>query len=272
MVVAYDGSGFRGFAAQPGTRTVAGKLAEAIGRVTGHDVSIVCAGRTDAGVHARAQVIHFDVPGAMSTDRPLHIDGLARSLNKLLGPAVVVRGADLAPEGFHARHSAERRAYRYVVANTAVPDPFLARFAWHVGTPLDFRAMSGAVDSLLGEHDFSTFCRRPARSRGARTDSGSDQGLVRRVTQARWSDDGAGLLRLDIEAQAFCHQMVRSLVATLVEVGRGRRRAGDISWMLRARDRAVAPSPAPPHGLCLWSVAYPSGLAPRLFSSPPGAG
>ncbi|MHB1786835.1 MAG: tRNA pseudouridine synthase A, partial [Acidimicrobiales bacterium] len=165
-------------------------------------------GRTDAGVHARAQVVHFDLVPGTSRGRALDVESLARSINKLLAPAVVVRGADLAPEGFHARHSAQWRSYRYLVSNTPVPDPFLARIAWHVGSPLDLRAMSAACDAVLGEHDFSTFCRKPS--------SGPDAGLVRRVIDARWRDEGQGRLCLDIEATAFCHQMVRSLVGTMV--------------------------------------------------------
>lgn len=263
MIVAYDGSGFSGFAAQPGRVTIAGCLAAAITQVTGSEVAITCAGRTDAGVHARAQVVHFDLVPGTSRGRPLDVEGLARSVNKLLAPAVVVRGADLAPEGFHARHSAQWRSYRYLIDNTPVPDPFLARIAWHVGSPLDLRAMSAACDAVLGEHDFSTFCRKPP--------SLPDASLVRRVIDARWRHEGQGRLCLDIEASSFCHQMVRSLVGTMVEIGRGRRRAGDVSWMIRARDRSVAPSPAPPHGLCLWAVGYPPEWQPRLFSAPPRA-
>jgi tRNA pseudouridine38-40 synthase len=162
----------------------------------------------------------------------------------------------VAPAGFDARHSAVSRRYRYSVLNSPSPDPFLATTAWHVEDRLDLRAMEQASDPLLGEHDFSTFCRRPP-------DGGS---LVRRVLDARWVTGRVGvggvgegdLLCFEIEANAFCHQMVRSVVGTLVEVGRGRRRAGDLAWIMRTGDRARAASPAPPHGLCLWSVGYSS--------------
>jgi tRNA pseudouridine38-40 synthase len=238
VTVAYDGTRFRGFAVQPGQRTVGGELAAAIGKVLGHPVELTCAGRTDAGVHAWGQVVSFD---AAATDGGPDLAVLQRSVNKMLGPEVVVRDAAVAEAGFDARHSAVARSYRYTVLNRAVPDPFLVRTAWHVETPLDVRAMQLACDPIIGEHDFSSFCRRPA----------PDVGLTRRVLDAGWDDLGDGLL-----ANAFCHQMVRSLVGTMVDVGRGRKRAGDVAWIIRAGDRSAAGSPAPPHGLCLWAVHY----------------
>jgi tRNA pseudouridine38-40 synthase len=249
LTVAYQGTGFHGFAAQPGQTTVGGTLSEAVEKVVGHEVSLTCAGRTDAGVHAWGQVAHADLAPVRGR---LDLDALLRSCNAMLAPAIVVREARIAPPGFDARHSALARRYRYSVLNVATPDPFLAATAWHVEDPLDLRAMEQATDPLLGEHDFSTFCRRPP-------DGGS---LVRRVHDARWTrgDGGLGeadLLRFEIEAGSFCHQMVRSVVGTLVEVGRGRRRAGDLAWVLRSCDRALAAPPAPPHGLCLWGVDYP---------------
>jgi tRNA pseudouridine38-40 synthase len=254
LTVAYDGTGFHGFAAQPRQVTVGGALAEAIEKVVGHEVGLTCAGRTDAGVHAWGQVVHADLAPARGT---LDLDALVRSCNAMLAPAVVVREAAVAPPGFDARHSAIARRYRYSVLNALTPDPFLATTAWHVEDPLDMRAMEQASDPLLGEHDFSTFCRRPPE--------GSSP--VRRVLDARWTrgcrsvaqDD---LLEFEIEANAFCHQMVRSVVGTLVEVGRGRRRAGDMAWIMRTGDRAQAASPAPPHGLCLWAVSYPDYRSP----------
>jgi tRNA pseudouridine38-40 synthase len=259
LTVAYDGTGFRGFAAQAGQVTVGGTLSEAIEKVVGHPVSLTCAGRTDAGVHAWGQVVHADLTPPR---RGLDLDALVRSCNAMLSPAIVLRAAQIAPEGFDARRSALSRVYRYRVLSSATPDPFLAATTWHVEHPLDLRAMEQATDPLLGEHDFSSFCRRAP-------DGGS---LVRRVLEARWTreerspgrqagpstqPDQGELLRFEIEANAFCHQMVRSVVGTLVEVGRGRRRAGDLAWILRVADRAQAAAPAPAHGLCLWAVLYP---------------
>ena len=249
MTVAYDGSGFRGFAANPGVRTVGGDLAAALERVLGHAVELTCAGRTDAGVHAWGQVVHFDTPAA-----PDRAD-LQRSLNKMLAPAVVVRSVRPAPEGFDARRSAAGRRYRYTVLNRTLPDPFLAATTWHVDEPLDLRSMTLACDPLIGEHDWTSFCRRPPDPGGG----GTPPSLVRVVRHARWADLGEGVLRFEIEASAFCHQMVRSVVGTLVAVGRGRKRAGDIASIIRARDRSQAAEPAPPHGLCLWEVTYPDG-------------
>jgi tRNA pseudouridine38-40 synthase len=249
LTVAYDGTGFRGFAAQPGAvRTVASVLGEGVARVLGHPARFVCGGRTDAGVHAWGQVVHFESPLPAGA---LDLAALQRSLNKLLQPAVVVRAAEVAPEGFDARRSALVRRYRYSILNRELPDPFLASTSWHVEPPLDLQAMRAGADPLIGEHDFSSFCRRPPGA--AVTDA-----LVRRVNDTRWVTLGGGLLRFEIEASSFCQQMVRSLVGTLVEVGLGRKRVGDMMWILRSRDRAAAGPPAPPHGLCLWEIVYES--------------
>jgi len=249
MTVAYDGSGFKGFAAQPpaqGVRTVAGVVQDAAAKVLGHPVKVTCAGRTDAGVHAWGQVVHFDTPlGAGDVD----LEGLQRSLNRMLKPAVVVREVAEASPKFDARHSATARRYRYTVLNRPIGDPFLASTAWHVAQSLDVRAMLAACDPLIGEHDFASFCRRP-------DDVEPGTLLVRRVHDARWITLGDGVLRFDIEAQSFCHQMVRSIVGTLVDVGLGKLRAGEIAWILRSKDRSTAGPVAPPHGLCLWEVLY----------------
>lgn len=251
MTVAYDGGGFKGFAVQPspqGVRTVAGALQEAAAKVLGHDVKLTCAGRTDAGVHAWGQVVHFDTPLA-ADDGSLDLAGLQRSLNRMLKPAIVVRDVAEVSQKFDARHSAMARRYRYTVLNAPVANPFSAAYAWHVAQPLDVRAMLLACDPLIGEHDFAAFCRRP---------DGDPPGtpLPRRVHDARWLELGDGVLRFDIEAHSFCHQMVRSIVGTLVDVGLGKLRAGDMAWILRSKDRSKAGPVAPPHGLCLWEVLY----------------
>lgn len=247
LTIAYDGSSFRGFAANQGVRTVAATLASAIERVLGHGVVLTCAGRTDAGVHAWGQVVSFDAQGP-----DVDPADLARSLNSLCGPEVVVRAAEVAPQGFDARRCARARSYRYLVLNRPVPDPFLAATSWWVESPLDLVALRQAADPFIGEHDFTSFCRRPKVGVGAEAVS-----LVRRVTDASWHDLGEGMLRFDIAAGAFCHQMVRAVVGTLVEVGIGRRQAGEMLAILTARDRARAGQLAPPQGLCLWAVDYP---------------
>jgi tRNA pseudouridine38-40 synthase len=243
--VAYDGSAFHGFAVNEGVPTVAGALADAIGRHVGHGVEIVCAGRTDRGVHGRGQVISFDVARA-----GLDLALLQRSVNRQVAPAVAIRDLVEAEPGFDARFSALARHYRYLIRNDPVPDPFLASRAWHVEQPLDRYGMELACDPLIGEHDFAAFCRRPKRT------DGSTASLVRRVLGARWKDEGDGVLRFEVEATAFCHQMVRSIVGTLVDVGLGRLSAGDVSGILRSADRQRAGRLAPAHGLTLWSVDY----------------
>jgi tRNA pseudouridine38-40 synthase len=246
MTVAYDGTDLHGFAAQPGLRTVAGMLEEALERVLGHRVSLTGAGRTDRGVHAWGQVVTFDADGGRSFDP----EAVRRALNKLCGPAIVVREVASANGDFDARFSARSRLYRYRIVNREVPDPFLHRTAWWVPQPLDLAALRLASDPLIGEHDFSSFCRRPKVS------DGREVSLVRRVIDARWVEEGDGLVSFEIEASSFCHQMVRSLVGTLVAMGRGERRPGEMLAILQARDRRFTTNIAPPHGLCLWEVRY----------------
>ena len=240
LVVAYDGTDFHGFAKQVDQRTVAGVLKDALTRVVRTDVELACAGRTDAGVHAWGQVVSFAAAPDVDLDR------LRASLNGMLGPEVVVRHASLAPPGFDARHSARWRSYQYTIVNRPEADPFRSRYAWHVPAPLDLRALRLAADPFVGEHDFASFSRKGPE--------GSTQ--VRRVTASAWFDLGDGILRYDIRANAFCWQMVRSIVGTMVEVGVGKKRPGDILSIMRAGDRAAAGQVAPPHGLSLWEVGY----------------
>jgi tRNA pseudouridine38-40 synthase len=248
--LAYDGSDFRGFAENDGVPTVAGSLREALERVLGTKVALTCAGRTDAGVHARAQVVTFDAPVMLI--EPLR---LRRSLNSMLGPRISVSAVAVVSTGFDARFSATWRSYRYQILNRDTPDPFLARTSWWVPGQLDTPAMVEAATALVGEHDFSSFCRRP---RGP-----VEVSLVRRVLRAEWVADGDGdLLRFEIAATAFCHQMVRSVVGTLVDIGLGRSRFSDIASVIAARDRSAAGNIAPPHGLCLWAVGYPGDPDP----------
>jgi tRNA pseudouridine38-40 synthase len=278
LLVAYNGRRFRGFAEQDGVPTVAGELAAALKRATRMPEAppLTCAGRTDAGVHARGQVVHVDLPTPLPTLRRRGLEwemtgqDLVNAVNRQIAPDVVVRAAELAPPGFDARRSAVARRYRYLVWNSPCPDPLLDPVAWHVAEPLDLAAMRSASDAVEGEHDFRGFCRRPP---GAP----ANQPILRRVRRTSWHDlpapvgaDGAvdaapgdqgRLLRFDIEADAFCHQMVRSLVAVLVEVGRGRERVAGVVARLRSGERAGAPRPAPACGLCLVAVRYPQGEA-----------
>ena len=258
--LAYRGQDFHGFAAQPGTATVAGALADGLATVLrlDHPPRLVCAGRTDAGVHALGQVVHVDLADPLFPDDRGDVGArLARSCNRLLAPSIVVTSCALAPDGFDARHSARSRSYRYLVHDAAAGSPLLGGIAWQTPGPLDVRAMTQAAYAVLGEHDFRAFCRRPS-------DMGPDEPIMRRVLDVAVEvvDDTLGvagegtLIRVDVTAQSFCHQMVRSIVAVLVEAGRHACSAADVTEHLRTGERAGLPAPAPPEGLCLLSVAY----------------
>lgn len=240
LLVAYDGTDFHGFARQSDVRTVEGVLTRELERVLRHPVDLVCAGRTDAGVHAWGQVVSLPADPGIDPWR------LRDALNARLGPEVVVRACETVPGSFDARRSAIWRHYRYTVVNREVADPLRARYGWWVREPLDLAMLRLAADPFMGEHDFASFCRRGPE--GSTT--------VRRVLRSHWYDDGDGILRYEIRAVAFCWQMVRSIVGTMVDVGTGRRRPGDVTGILRARSRDAAAGPAPPEGLCLREVGY----------------
>jgi tRNA pseudouridine38-40 synthase len=262
LSVAYDGSHFHGFALNEGVRTVAGDVSAALALVARRPVDITGAGRTDAGVHAWDQVISCDLP--VDVD----IEALARRLTKMCAPGIVVRDARWADDAdFDARFSALWRRYRYTILNDPVPDPFLAPITWHVPSLLNLDLMRLACDPLMGEHDFSAFCRKPKLSRDQVERGDPGPSMVRRVTAAEWSehrsDHGARMLRFEIQANAFCHQMVRSIVGTMVDVGLGRMSPGAMSGLLHARTRSAAGSVAPPQGLTLWEVGYPGPTPPN---------
>lgn len=252
--VAYDGGAFKGFAENDGVVTVAGVLRAKLEKVYGQPIVLTCAGRTDAGVHARGQVITFGV-----LDAEVEPARLRRSLNSLLAPSVVVAEVAVVDPRFDARYAARWRSYRYFVLNSEIPDPFVADTAWWVDQPLDVEAMREAGRLLLGLHDFTSFCRRPKATPNAT--------LVRRLLHADWhreptTDGVPPLLRFEISASAFCHQMVRSIVGTLVDVGRGKFEPGDVRTILEAQDRSLMNNIAPPHGLFLWEVGYPGDPVP----------
>ena len=234
----YDGNAFHGFARQSGQRTVQGVLEGCLERVLGGPVLTTGAGRTDAGVHARHQVVSFEWDGEIDATR------LARSLNGMLGAEVVVDAVAETDHDFSARFSARWREYRYHVLNAPLPDPLSRHRCWHVADPLDLSKMNEASMRLVGEHDFASFCRAP--------DNGS---TTRRVLSAAWNLEGTTAV-FTIIANAFCHQMVRSIVGLMIDVGRGRRRAEDVERILEARDRSDGSNLAPPHGLILWEVGY----------------
>jgi len=249
--LAYDGSGFHGYAANPGVRTVQEELERSLTALIGSTPDTVVAGRTDAGVHAWGQVVSFEV------DADLDIERVTRSLNAMLSPEITVRGVARAEDGFDARFSAISRTYRYFVDDRVAPNPLHRHSVWHVEAPLDAAAMADAATAFVGEHDFASFCR-----------SADGKTTIRRVLSAAWWRDsdglsprdeptgGNGLLVFETTANAFCHQMVRSLVALSVEIGRARVPVSAIPSIFEARDRNAARGAAPPHGLILWRVEY----------------
>jgi tRNA pseudouridine38-40 synthase len=248
--LAYDGSDFHGFARQAGIRTVQGELEAALSRIFHEQISTVGAGRTDTGVHARAQVISFTAQRQVDPPR------VQRALTSILGPEIVATACSVVDPAFNARFSATWRSYRYRVLNAAVPDPLRHRATWHVAGALDLDRMQRVASQFVGEHDFASFCRR---SEGRST--------VRRVFDAGWAVEH-DLLVFSIRASAFCHQMVRSLTGLCVDAGLGRVDPESVSGVIAARDRAAARQIAPPHGLILWEVGYGGGSEEAEIEQP----
>jgi tRNA pseudouridine38-40 synthase len=188
----------------------------------------------------------------VSADVPAHVDlaQVQRSVNALCAPHIVVRDIAWADADFHARFSAKWRRYEYTVLNAATPDPFLLNTAWHVREPLRVHAMRLACDAIIGEHDFTSFCKRPPTEDGQQPAS-----MGRYVMQAKWEqkDD---VLTFHIKANAFCHQMVRSIVGLMVDIGQGKHLPSDMRRIMLAKDRTQNAPLAPPHGLCLVEVGY----------------
>lgn len=236
--IAYDGTEFRGYARQPGQRTVQQVLEEVLTQVLGFEPDTSVAGRTDAGVHARRQVVSFPA-GEVETDR------LQRSLNSMLGGEIVVNECSLAAPGFNARFSATGRVYRYLASNASLPDPQRRGFVWFFGSEVSFDLLNSTAERFVGEIDFTSFCRSvPGKSN------------VRRVERSVWDMGDGDLLTYWVEANSFCHQMVRSLVGTCYDVARGYTKLEYVSKVIERADRSTMGTVAPPHGLTLWDVSY----------------
>jgi tRNA pseudouridine38-40 synthase len=257
--LAYDGAEFSGWAAQPDRRTVEGVLAEGLGRVLrlAEPPQLTVAGRTDAGVHARGQVAQADIPAAAAAhpgSPPQSAEQwqaacavMMRRLSRALPPDVRVRQVAVAPDGFNARFSALWRRYSYRVCDDpALADPLRRRDTlWH-SRPLDLAAMNEAAAMLTGEHDFAAFCRK---REGATT--------IRALRLLDWRRDTDGVATARLVADAFCHNMVRSLMGALLPVGDGSRPIAWPAQVLAAGARNAGVRVAPPHGLCLEEVRYP---------------
>lgn len=239
LTLAYDGTDLHGWQCQPALPTVQGLLAEACASVLGETVRVVGASRTDAGVHAMGQV------ASLETTRPMEPAVLARALNALLPRAIRVLDATEAPQGFDARRWARGKRYLYLLEGSAVTNPLLRRYAWHPGWDLDPGAMGKALRLIRGTHDFSAFCASPGRQRSPVCAVRSARLVLRRRR-----------LAVLLSADRFLHHMVRNIVGSLVEVGRGARPPEWMSGVLQGRDRRQAGPTAPARGLILLRVLY----------------
>ena len=250
--LSYHGAGFHGFARQedPPQRTVQGELEAALSTLLRRPVATVCAGRTDAGVHARGQVASCPVSLPEVSARPL--SKMRVSLNALTGDDISISELLRAPPGFSPRFDAVRRIYRYRIVCGPVPPLFLRDFSWWHRTPLDVDAMRDAAACFVGEHDFKSFCRAA---------SAVGKNTVRTVESVEISEEevlGERCLAVEVVGNAFLHSMVRTMVGTLVEVGEGRRASRDVARVLAACDRAAAGETAPAAGLVFERVDYPA--------------
>jgi tRNA pseudouridine38-40 synthase len=243
----YDGSRFQGWQTQPAGNTVQDALEAALARIAGEPVSVTCAGRTDSGVHARAQVVHFD----SAAERP--DSAWVRGVNGFLPEAVAVLWAQRVPADFHARYGARSRTYRYVLVSRSVRPALAARYVGWSHARLDVAAMSEAARHLVGEHDFSAFRSSECQAKTP----------VRTIHELSLEPHGE---RIDfvLRANAFLHHMVRNIVGTLVHVGKGARAPGWIREVLRSRDRSLAAATFGAEGLYLEAVDYdPSWQLPQ---------
>lgn len=256
--LSYDGGGFSGWARQPGQRTVQQVLEDGLTRVlrAGPPVQLTVAGRTDAGVHARGQVAHADLPASTWLETA---PAILRRLARLLPPDVRVRRIGAAPEGFDARFSALSRRYSYRVCDDVTgPDPLRRHDTLWYRRGVEVAAMNEAARLLLGEHDFAAFCRR---REGATT--------VRELLTLSWNRPEATVAEATVIADAFCHSMVRALVGALLKVGEGARPQSWPAQVLTAQARDPGVPVVPPHGLCLEEVRYPppGQLAQRALAT-----
>ncbi len=244
LILAYDGTGFSGWQVQPEAATVQGTLASAIGRITGEKVLPQGSGRTDAGVHALAQVATFQ------TDSTVPTVNFLVALNDILPPAIRVLEASEVPAEFHPRKSARAKTYRYRIYREAICPPFLANYVWHYPYPLDENAMQQVAPVIEGEWDFTSFAAvDPERGREGNVSN------VRQVFSSRWQREADEFI-YEVRGSGFLHHMVRNLVGTLLLVGKGTLKHQDVITILEAKNRSAAGATAPASGLYLVGVEY----------------
>lgn len=237
LKLAYDGTDFHGFQIQPEVRTVQGAVENALWELTRERIRLIAAGRTDEGVHALGQVVNFKTSSKMSPST------LERALNAKLPPDIVASEVEDADSDFHARYSAKSRTYEYSI--TRIRSPFIMRYAWLLKYDINMSAMSDAARTFSGAHDFAGFC--VAKSRVDETECV--------VYSSGWRIEGH-IFKYEVVANRFLHNMVRIMVGTMVELGRGKLKESDLASMLKTRDRREAGPTAPPHGLFLMRVKY----------------
>ncbi|MBE0603519.1 MAG: tRNA pseudouridine(38-40) synthase TruA [Deltaproteobacteria bacterium] len=241
LTVAYDGAAYAGWQVQPGETTIQSVMEGALARILQEPVRLRAAGRTDAGVHAREQVVDFADSGKRDTET------IVRGGNALLPGDIRILSAEGVPEGFDARRHASQKEYRYFLYLLPVASPFLSRYAWHLPSSLDPDAMREALASLVGEHDFSSFRGQGCTARTA----------VRTIFRAGVTrHDEPGLYSVDVAGSGFLRHMVRNIVGTAIDAGRKKHPPERMAEILAARDRAGAGITAPAHGLFLWRVGY----------------
>ena len=239
LIVQYDGTEYAGFQRQPNVVTVQQVLEETIGDCLSHPVSILASGRTDAGVHALGQVCTVD------TDVAIPIDAVPLAFTSKLPPAIAVTAAEDVDVGFHPRFDALWKRYAYRIVSRPIRSPFLGRFAWCTRHSMDAQMMAAGAEHILGSHDFRSFC-------AAGSDVSDFERNVLRLEVARDGD----IIEIWIEADGFLYKMVRNIVGTLVEVGRGRMAPEAVAQIIAAKDRSAAAKTAPPQGLSLIRVQY----------------
>lgn len=263
LTLAYDGTDYCGWQIQPGELTIQGELQAALGRITGEQPLPQGSGRTDAGVHALGQVASFPLLA------PIPADNLRRALNRTLPAAIRVLAAEVVPTAFHARHSATAKTYEYRVFREVLCPPFLARYVHACSWPMDLEKMQKAARLLEGEHDFLSFAATDPdlAGRTAPTDSVCEtKTSVRTIFSSHWEQQQSEcgeLLVYRVRGSGFLHHMVRNLVGTLLDVGRGRTSAENIPRIIAARARAAAGPTAPAQGLFLHSVEYGTKESPQ---------
>ena len=249
LVVAFDGTNFHGWQIQPGARTVQGSLCQAVEQITQQTVAVTGSGRTDAGAHARGLIANFH------TTSPLAPAQFLRALNGLLPQDVRILSAREAAPSFHARRDALSKVYRYQVYRGKVMPPHLAREHFHYPYPIDLEQMKLACDLFAGAHDFARFAARSGRSEGPSGHPAKDRNTVRHIFRSEMKRTGRRLL-FTFEGNGFLHHMVRNMVGTLLEIGRGQLTVEQFAALFKKRDRTLAGFTAPAHGLTLVRVKY----------------